>query len=124
MAKVRAAAVHAEVARQATQAVGLAVRLQVSPGQPLPLADLVRPPLVEKGALVTLTLEAGGIALSAQGQALEAGADGEHIRVLNPLSRAVMEAQIIGPGRARVEPGSLPLLAPGHAPGPAQVAAR
>ena len=120
MARVRAATVRGEVARQVAQAVGLGVRTQIAAGQPLPLGDLIRPPLVEKGAAVTLSLTAGGIALTAQGQALEAGAQGERIRVVNPGSRAVVEAEVTGPGRARVEPGSLPITAAARA----QVAAR
>ncbi len=41
--RVRSAALRAEVARLPGQAIGLALRHSVSPGQPLPLADLERP---------------------------------------------------------------------------------
>ena len=71
--------------------------------------DLTRPALVRKGATVLMLLDSPGIALTAQGQALEPGAIGERIRVLNPTSRAVVEAEVIGSGRVRVTPGGLPV---------------
>jgi flagella basal body P-ring formation protein FlgA len=60
--------------------------------------------------VVALSLESGGLALAAQGKALESGAEGEQIRVLNPASRAVIVAVVTGQGRARVTPGSVPAL--------------
>jgi flagella basal body P-ring formation protein FlgA len=111
MTRLRADALRGEVARLPTQAVGLAVRHAALPGQPIALEDLGRPAAVQKGAWVTMQLESRGIALVAQGQALQAGGIGERIRVLNPSSRAVVEAEIIGTGRVRVTPGSAPLQA-------------
>ena len=35
---------------------------------------------------------------------------GERVRVLNPVSRAVLEAEVTGPGRVRVRPDSVPLV--------------
>jgi flagella basal body P-ring formation protein FlgA len=108
--KVRRSTLRIEVAEQPEQAVGMAVRTAVAAGQPVPIADLVRSAMIEKGAIITLVLESGGLALAAQGQALEAGAEGETIRVLNPGSHAVVAAVVIAPGRARVTPGSAPTL--------------
>ena len=79
------------------------------PGSRLRSSDLTRPAMVQKGASVLMLLDSPGIALTAQGQALEAGAIGERIRVLNPVSRAVVEAEVIGPDRVRVAPGAMPL---------------
>jgi flagella basal body P-ring formation protein FlgA len=86
-------------------------RRQIAPGQPFGSNELVRPSLVVKGASVLMLLDSPGIALTAQGQAVEAGAIGERIRVLNPVSRAVVEAEVIGPDRVRVAPNALPLNA-------------
>ena len=41
--------------------------------------------------------------------ALESGAIGERIRVRNVSSQAVLEAEVIGPDRVRVVPGSTPI---------------
>ena len=65
--------------------------------------------MVQKGATVQMVLDSPGIALTAQGQAMEPGAIGERIRVLNPVSRAVVEAEVIGPDRVRVAPDTMPV---------------
>ena len=62
-----------------------------------------------------MVLDSPGIALTAQGQAMEGGAIGERIRVLNPVSRAVVEAEVTGSDRVRVAPGAMPLSLPGRA---------
>jgi flagella basal body P-ring formation protein FlgA len=123
--RLRASQVRGEVARTMDQAIGQAVRRTILPGQPLALADLSRPLAVAKGARVSMQLVAPGLQLSAQGQALEAGAIGDRIQVLNPASRAVVEAEITGRDRVRVAPGSAPIL-PAGSPnfGNAQVALR
>lgn len=110
MARVRVSLLRTEVARIPPQAIGMVLRHLVPAGQPLPLADLVRPPLVQKGAVVLIQLDSPGITLSAQGQALDPGAAGERIRVLNPISRAVVEAEVTGPDRVRVDPGAMPVV--------------
>ena len=69
----------------------------------------MRPSMVQKGATVLMMLDSPGIALTAQGQAMEAGAIGERIRMLNPVSHAVIEAEVIGPDRVRVAPNAVPL---------------
>lgn len=115
MARVRSAAANGAVARRLEDAIGLQLRHQVTAGQPLELADLARPELVRRGADVQMLLDSPGIELVAQGRAMEAGAVGERIRVLNPVSHAVIEAEVIGPDRVRVAPGVQSLLAAGRA---------
>ena len=109
-ARVRVGRLQGEVARTPAQAVGLTLRRIAPAGRPLALADLGRTPAVAKGARVLMQLATGGLALAAQGQALEDGNLGERIQVQNPASRAVLEAEVTGPGRVRVAPGSQPLL--------------
>lgn len=111
MARIRAALARDDVAREPQQAIGMALRHPVSAGQPLPIADLVRPSIVEKGGVVQMLLNSAGLTLAAQGQALEPGAMGDRVRVLNPVSRAVLEAEVTGPGQVRVRPDSIPLVA-------------
>ncbi|MCW3475117.1 flagellar basal body P-ring formation chaperone FlgA [Limobrevibacterium gyesilva] len=116
MTRLRAGLARGEVVRNPAQAVGLTLRRQAVAGQPLPLAELTRPAAVQKGARVTMQLQAPGLTLLAQGQALEAGAIGDRIQVLNPASRAVVEADVTGPDRVRVAPGTLPLQPAGGRP--------
>ena len=122
LARVRAGLVRTEIARLPGQAIGKALRHTVPAGQPLPLADLQPPALVQKGGLVLMQLQSPGLTLTSQGQALEPGALGERIRVLNPASRAVIDAHVIGPGQVRIEPGSAPIVP--AARGRSEVAAR
>ncbi len=110
MARVRAALANREVIHQPAEAIGLQLRQQVAAGQPLALSDLAHPEVVRRGADVLMLLDSPGIVLTAQGQAMEGGAVGERIRVMNPVSRALIEAEVIGADRVRVAPGALPVL--------------
>jgi flagellar basal body P-ring formation protein FlgA len=110
MARLRVSEVTRDVARRVQDAVGLQLRDQVADGQPLPRAELQRPLLVTKGARVVMLLDSPGIALTAEGQALDAGAEGDQIRVQNPVSHAVVQAEVMGDGRVRVAPDAVPLV--------------
>ncbi|HUA76292.1 MAG TPA: flagellar basal body P-ring formation chaperone FlgA [Acetobacteraceae bacterium] len=116
---VPASAIVEAVATSPAQADGMEAHNVIAAGDPIPLADLVPPPLVERGQPVMVALTMPGLALSEQGRALDTGTAGEEIRVLNPVSRAVLEGTVSGPGQVRVAVGSLPLAMParGRAPG-------
>lgn len=58
---------------------------------------------VRRGDMLALTFSAPGIALSARGRALEDGAVGETIRVLNIQSEREVEARVTAPGAAAVD---------------------
>lgn len=119
--RMRAAQAKGEVVRAMREAVGQALRHAVQPGQPIQLADLGRPVVVQKGTPMLLALNTPGIELTAQGVAMEPAGMGERVHVLNPASRVVVEAEVTGPGRARVLPGSAPVNNTGRLP---QVASR
>ena len=114
IARVRAGLGRGDIARGLDQAIGYTLRRQVIPGQPIALADLTRTASVTKGSRVTMQLRGAGLTISAQGLALEPGAIGEHIRILNPNSRAVVEAEVVGAGTVRVLPGSTPVQLPAN----------
>lgn len=94
------------VARVPADAVGLSARQTIAADQPIQLAELGRPVVVQKGDNMTLTLDSPGLSLTARGVATEPGGLGEHIRVLNEYARVTVEATITGPGQARVVPGT------------------
>jgi flagella basal body P-ring formation protein FlgA len=121
-AKVHAATLRGEVVREPAQALGQALRHAVPAGQPVLLAELQRPLVIAKGARVAMELRMPGLAVIAQGTALDGGALGERIHVLNPVSRMASEGEIVGPDRVAVAPDSVPV--PDGEPGGAQVAAR
>ena len=102
VARVPTASIQDEIARSADQIVGMQLRRPIAAGQPLRLADLTRPPLVQRGSMVRIELSTAGLAITGQAMALDSGADGEKIRVQNMASHAFLLAQVIGPGQVRV----------------------
>jgi flagella basal body P-ring formation protein FlgA len=112
MARVHTSMARGEMVSRITDAVGMQVKRQLVAGQPLAASELMRPSVVMKGASVLMLLDSPGIALTAQGQAMEAGAIGERIKVLNPISRAVVEADVIGTDCVRVAPNAMPIGGP------------
>jgi flagellar basal body P-ring formation protein FlgA len=109
MARVRTSLLRGDVTRNPSDAIGMQTKRVIAPGQPLFINELMRPSMVVKGATVLMVLDSPGIALTAQGQAIESGAIGERIRVLNPSSRAAVEAEVTGPDRVRVAPSAVPM---------------
>jgi flagella basal body P-ring formation protein FlgA len=90
--------------------LGMTLRHDVAPGQPITAPDLARPLLVTRTGAVRMRLDAGGLMLSAQGVALEDGGMGDRVRVQNPSSHAVVMAEVTGDGEVRVEPGRPPVV--------------
>ena len=84
------------------EAAGMAVRRNVRAGQPLRAADLAKPELVQKNDTVTLHYEVPGIVLTMRGKALDSGAEGDLISVLNVNSKRTIQGIVTGPGRVTV----------------------
>jgi flagella basal body P-ring formation protein FlgA len=92
-------------AAQAMEAVlGQALRRPATAEQPLLLADLAQPVLVERGQTVTMLYEIPGMTLTARGRAMEAAPRGGTVPVMNLSSRTVVQAEATGRGRVRVGP--------------------
>ncbi len=106
--RVRAGAGRGDVARSVSQVVGQATRRQEVAGQPLQLADLGRPFIVQKGSRVMMLLQSPGLTMAASGTATEAGGIGDRIGVLNPVSGALIEAEITGVDQVMVQSSSTP----------------
>lgn len=121
--RLRATLVHGDAAHTAADAVGLSVKRMAMAGQPLLLADLGRPNAVTKGGRVTVELQMPGLSLTVQGQVMDSAALGDRVTVLNPASRALLDAEVIGPDRVRVAPGSFAVSA-GRDAGDTQLAIR
>jgi flagella basal body P-ring formation protein FlgA len=110
MARIHVASVHADVARDLAMVVGMQLKRQIQAGVPIPVAELMQPTQITRGAPVRLLLQVGGLSLAGQGVALESGATGEQIRVRNVSSQAVLQAEVVGPGVVRVMPGTAPII--------------
>ncbi|MAO55691.1 MAG: flagella basal body P-ring formation protein FlgA [Rhodospirillaceae bacterium] len=83
--------------------VGMSSRRGLRPDEIVRQSDIERPILVERGSLITITLHHGPMALSAQGKALERGALGDVVQIVNRRSNTVFEGEVTGPSRAKVE---------------------
>jgi len=59
---------------------------------------------VRRGETVTLVYQAPGMSLSMRTRALEDGAVGQSVRVLNTASNRTIDAVVTGPGAARATP--------------------
>ncbi|MDO9709364.1 flagellar basal body P-ring formation chaperone FlgA [Paracraurococcus lichenis] len=112
--RLRAERVRPGTADQLDQVLGQQLRRPMGAEAPFLRADLGPPPLVEKNALVTMVVEAPGLALTAQGRSLEAGPRGGLVPVMNLASRTVVEGQVIGPGHVRVAMGAAPIRMAGE----------
>ncbi|TNE28647.1 MAG: flagellar basal body P-ring formation protein FlgA [Alphaproteobacteria bacterium] len=67
------------------------------------LPDSIAAPLaVKKGEYVTLFLTQGGLHLTARGKALENGAAGDVVRVVNTASSRIIEGEVVGAQSVRV----------------------
>lgn len=87
------------------QAVGQATRRIIYAGRPILAADLGPPVMVARNARVRLEFRRGGLAIAAEGRALDAGGLGEAIRVMALGSRSVLEGVIAAEGVVLVEGG-------------------
>ncbi len=112
IAKLSPDRVPADVVLDPSELAGQVVRRPIAPGTPIGLSELGGRLVVMKDSPVVMTIEVPGLAVTAQGRALDNGARGDIVQVLNIASRAVVEATVIGPGRVRVTPGSMPVSRP------------
>lgn len=96
------AEVATDVLGGAAQAAGLAARYPLRAGQPLRAADLMKPELVQRHEPVTLLFEAPGMMLTIRGKALESGAEGDLINVVNLQSKRTVQGIVTGPNRVTV----------------------
>jgi flagella basal body P-ring formation protein FlgA len=87
----------------ADDAVGLAVRQAVRQGQALRRNDLMKAELVHRDDIVTLVYEVPGILLTTQGKALEAGAQGDVISVLNVQSKRTVQGIVLSSNRVVIK---------------------
>lgn len=86
--------------------IGKAPRRALRPGLPVRASELAVPLIVQKGAPVTVVYVGPGIQLTMVGRALEGGAMGQWIRVLNPQSKLVAYGAVSPDGTVQVSTGA------------------
>jgi len=100
--KVRSRRLQNDVIVSDLDLIGKAPRRGLRSGQAVRKSMVRRPVLVKKGSLVTITLIAPKMTLTAQGKAKSDGSEGDIIQVANTQSKMVVEAEVIGTGRVAV----------------------
>lgn len=89
-----------EIQTDGHQIAGRVARRPLSAGTVLRLGDLARPELIGRGEAILVVYEVPGLSLTVRGKAVEAGALGDTIAVVNPQSKRTVQATVTGPGKA------------------------
>jgi len=85
------------------QAIGMETKVPLAAEAPLPRTALVSPAVVKKGDLVTLIVETAAMKLTVLGEALEPGAIGAAIKVMNRSSKQAVAGKVIDNGVVLVQ---------------------
>ncbi|MDD9900347.1 MAG: flagellar basal body P-ring formation chaperone FlgA [Alphaproteobacteria bacterium] len=89
--------VPANIVLDAQKLVGQTPRRGLAAMRPLTPSEIMAPLSVKKGDLVTVILKNGALNLTMQAKALQNGADGEVVRLINTESNRMLEGTITGP---------------------------
>ncbi len=87
--------------------VGKSPRRPIRAEKPVLGSELRQPLLVSRNSLVTIRLQTARMVLTARGRAMEAGARGDVIRVVNTKSNQIISASVTESGTVEVIPGGL-----------------
>lgn len=71
-------------------------------GRPIRQNEIIAPKIVSRGDFVTISLQSGALNLTTEGKAMESGAKGDIIRVVNTSSNIAIQAIITGEKEVRV----------------------
>jgi flagellar basal body P-ring formation protein FlgA len=93
-------------------AVGMQMRRPLRAGQPLRVADLVKPDLVQRDSNVTLIYQTDGIYLTIRGKSIDSGAEGDTVNVLNLQSNRTIAGVVIGRDQVKVSVATPRILVP------------
>jgi flagella basal body P-ring formation protein FlgA len=93
------------VVRDPAELVGMSPRRSIAPETPVRAEDVRLPVVIARGEAVTMVVRHGGLTVTARGRALDEGARGATIRVMNIDSKRTIEAMVTGPGAVEVGGG-------------------
>jgi len=85
------------------QAIGQKLKTSLRAGSVLYSQLVEAPPLVNRGELVTIRAKSKAVQITAPGEAKNAGALGEMVKVKNLMSRREIFARVAGPGLVETE---------------------
>lgn len=80
--------------------VGMETKRSVYMGKTLSTNDVGPPTLIARNAIVSLEFARGPLLITTEGRALDSGAAGENIRIMNLSSKIILTATVTGPNKA------------------------
>ena len=84
--------------------IGQETRVVLYPGRPIRAGDIGPPALVTRNQVVRLHFSGNGLQIITEGRALERGAVGDFIEVMNLSSRKTIIAEVLKNGQLSVSP--------------------
>lgn len=99
--------------------LGMSPRRPARAGEPMRVADMQPPIVVGKGTQVDMSFVSGALTLVARGRALESGAVGDVVGVLNIRSNRTVQGVVEGPNMVRIDaPGAARAASLAHSGSP------
>jgi flagella basal body P-ring formation protein FlgA len=99
------------------RAVGMQLRRPMRAGTPLRVADIAKPEFVQRDQNVTIIYQVPGLYLTTRGKAIEGGAEGDTVNVLNLQSKRTLTGIVTGRGQITIQGASQsPPMAPAVEP--------
>ncbi len=87
---------------QLASVLGQEARVVLYPGKPIGIDDIGPPAIVARNQLVRVVFSANGLQIATEGRALERGAIGDRVRIMNLSSRATLFGRIQPDGSIQV----------------------
>ncbi len=104
--------VSSSMVTSAANLIGRTPRFGLQAMRPVTVTAVKMPVIIKKGELVTMVLNSPLMHLTAMGRAMQSGAVGDAINVMNPSSKQIIAAVVTGPQTVSVQ-SPLALAAPG-----------
>ena len=79
------------------------MRRSIRAGQPLRIADLAKPDLVQRDQAVTIIFQTAGLYLTTRGKALDNGTEGDVVNVVNLQSKRTVTGVVSARGQVTIQ---------------------
>jgi flagella basal body P-ring formation protein FlgA len=86
--------------------VGMQLRRPMRAGTPIRVADIVKPDFVSRDQSVTVIYQVPGVYLTTRGKAIESGAEGDTVSVINLQTKRTLTGTVTGRGQVTVQGAS------------------
>ena len=103
LAKKNISRLHPDILTDMNQAIGLMLKHDVKENDTIKEGMLQKATIVNRGDMVTILAEMGGIRVTAPGRILEKGCQGESIRVQNAVSKKNINARVVNDSTVMVD---------------------